>query len=309
MLINDKAVFLLLPLVLLFSLTQGFSASPEQVSKDNVIEIGDQLQILLKEDANFQFRGPVDASGNITLIYIGEVKAAGLTLSKFKNYLEELLLEKFYNEVTLSVSITNQAETLVHVYGAVQEPGSIEVPGSGRISILQALGAVKGLTAWADPGESYILRTDESGGQIKEPIDIKAILGRLSEKGLVLSKQGVVYLYAGDELYIPGLNKDDNSEMITTTPREVIVVGQVNAPGIQFFAPGENATLMRAIFKAGGMTQFAQGRKVRLIRYQEAERSIQVVNIDRVIEQGYLEEDVDLSSGDMIIVPQKFVNF
>ncbi len=89
----------------------------------------------------------------------------------------------------------------------------------------------------------------------------------------------------------------------------MIIVGQINAPGIQLFAPGEDATLMRAIFKAGGMTQFAQGNEVKLIRYRDNERTTQVVNINRVIEKGYLEEDVDLYSGDMIIIPQKFINF
>ena len=305
--LNNKAIFLLLHLVLLFNLPHVFSASPKT---DVLIDIGDELQILLKEDTDFQFRGRVEASGNVTLVYVGEVAAAGLTLGEFEDNLEKLLLEQYYNKVTLSVSVTKQAATHVYVYGAVQEPGAIELlSGSGRISVLQALGKVKGLTAWADPEGAYILRTNESGGQTKDPIDIKTILGRFSQKGLVRSEQGLVYLYAGDELYVPGRNQYDNSELLTTTPREVIVVGQVKVPGIQLFAPGEDATLMRAIFKAGGMTQFAQGSKIKLIRYQEEERSVQVVNIDRVIEKGYIEEDVKLSAGDMIIVPQKFINF
>ena len=305
--LNCKAIFLLF-IILLFNLTQIFSAPLEKINSNTVVEIGDELQILLKEDAEFKFRGTVDDSGNITLIYVGEVSAAGFTLSEFKNNLEQLLLEQFYNEVTLSVSITKQTATNVYVYGAVQEPGVVEISGSGRISIQQALALVGGLTTWADPKQAYILRINESGGQEKEPIDIQATLNKLSQKGLVLSKDGLVYLYAGDELYVPGINQDDNSELLTTTPREIIVVGQVNSPGIKFFAPGEDATLMRAIFKAGGMTPFAQGNKIKLIRYQKRNRTVQAVNVNRVIEKGYLEEDVKLDSGDMIIVPQKLIN-
>ena len=307
--LSYRAILLFLSGILLFNPNLTFSDSPEKINQNTVIEIGDELKILLEQDAEFTFRGPVDASGNITLPYVGEVGAASFTLSEFKNNLEKILLEQFYKEVTLSVSIIKQGATHVYVYGAVQEPGAIEVSGAGRISLLQALAAVKGLTAWANPKESYILRADENDGQSKESIDIQSVLSRLSQKGLVLSKEGLVYLYAGDELYVPGLNQNDNSELLTTTPREVIVVGQVNAPGIQLFAPGEEATLMRAIFKCGGMTQFAQGNKVKLIRYEEEGRSVQIVDINRVIEKGYLEEDVDLNSGDMIIVPQKFVNF
>jgi protein involved in polysaccharide export with SLBB domain len=299
---NKKSILLFLFSILLFNLAGVVSAPLEQVGQSTIIEVGDELQILLKEDAEFQFRGLVEGSGNITLNYVGEIDAINYTLNEFKAHLKKKLLEDFYNEVTLSVSITKQAATDVFVYGAVQEPGAIQLPDSGRISIQQTLAAVKGLTTWADPEQSYILRANQSDSQTKEPIDIQATFNRVLKKN-------IVYLYAGDELYIPGLNQDDKNQLLTTAPREVIIVGQINAPGIQFFAPGEDATLMRAIFKAGGMTQFAQGNEVKLIRYRDNERTTQVVNINRVIEKGYLEEDVDLYSGDMIIVPQKFINF
>lgn len=307
--LNYRTIFLFLSGILLFNPNQVFSDSSQQINQNTVIEIGDELQILLKEDAEFQFRGQVDSSGNITLAYLGEISAANFTLDEFKTHLQKLLLNQYYEKVTLSVSIIKLADTHVYVYGAVQEPGAIEVPGSGRISILQALAAVKGLTAWANPQGSYILKADQSGGQAKEPIDIEAVLSQLSRKGLVLSQQGIVYLHAGDELYIPGLNQDSNSELLMNAPREVIVVGQVNSPGIKLFAPGEEATLMRVIFKCGGLTPFAQGNKIKLIRYQEEGRSVQIVDVDRVIDKGYLEEDVSLKSGDMIIVPQKLINF
>jgi protein involved in polysaccharide export with SLBB domain len=299
---NKKSILLFLFSILLFNLAGVVSAPLEQLGQSSIIEVGDELQILLTEDPEFQFRGLVENSGNITLNYVGEIDAVNYTLNEFKAHLKKKLLEDFYNEVTLSVSITKQAATDVFVYGAVQEPGAIQLPDSGRISIQQTLAAVKGLTTWADPEQSYILRANQSDSQTKEPIDIQATFNRVLKKN-------IVYLYAGDELYIPGLNQDDKNQLLTTAPREVIIVGQINAPGIQLFAPGEDATLMRAIFKAGGMTQFAQGNEVKLIRYRDNERTTQVVNINRVIEKGYLEEDVDLYSGDMIIVPQKFINF
>lgn len=301
---NNKLAFIAFSGALLFNSSLLFSDSTEKIAQNVVIDIGDELQILLKEDPSFQFRGLVDDSGNITLNYVGEVSAVNYTLKEFETRLEKILLENFYNRVTLSVSIIKQASRYVFIYGAVQEPGAIEIPGSGRISIPQTLSAVKGLSTWADPESAYILRANQSDSQEKEYIDIQATLNRVL-------KENLVYLYGGDELYIPSINQDssgDTSQLLTTVPREVIVVGQIRAPGIQLFAPGEDATLMRAIFKAGGMTQFAQGNEIKLIRYRGDERTIQVVNINRVIEKGYLEEDVDLKSGDMIIVPQKFIN-
>ena len=282
--LNNKVIFLFIPLVFLLNLTQIFSASPDRISPNTIIEIGDELQILLKEDPDFLFRGTVDASGNITLDYLGEIGVVNFTLNELKAHLEKLLLEQFYNKVTLSVGITKQSATRVYIYGSVNEPGAIELPNSGRISISQALATVKGLTSWANPKGAYILRSNQSGGQTKEPVDIQAISSRLSQKGLVLSPKALVYLYAGDELYIPGLNQSDDDQVLTTAPKEVIVVGQVSGPGIILFAPGEEATLMRAIFKSGGLTQFAQGNKVKLLRYKEGKRIVQIVDLNRVIE-------------------------
>ena len=297
-----KHIFLVFFGIFLISSSWILAESTESTDQKAVIDVGDEIQILLKEDDGFQFRGLVDDSGNITLNYVGEISAVGYTLDEFKAHLKKILLESFYNKVTLSVSVTKQASRYIFVYGSVQKPGSVEIPSSGRISIPQALVAVDGLSTWADPKNSYILRANQNDTQKKEYIDIQASLTTMLKKNLV-------YLYGGDELYIPGLNQEDTSEILTNVSQEVIIVGQIEAPGIQIFAPGEEATLMRAIFKAGGLTQFAQGDKIKLIRYQGKNRTIQIFNINRVIEKGYLEEDVNLKSGDMIIVPQKFINF
>lgn len=277
---------------------------PTLNNDDIIIQIGDELQILLQEDDEFQFRGPVDDSGYVTLNYVGEIQAAYLSINEFKARLEQILLDSFYKKVTLTVSIPKQALGHVFVYGAVQEPGAIKLSGAGKISIPQTLAAVGGLTAWSDPNRAYIIRSNQGQDETNEPepIDIRKSFNNFS-------KDEAMYLFAGDELFIPGINQSDSSQLLTNAPQEVIVVGQVNKPGMQKFAPGEDATLMRAILKAGGLNRFAQGSEVKLIRYQDEERSVQKVNASNIIEKGFLEDDVQLSTGDMIIVPQKFINF
>ena len=39
------------------------------------------------------------------------------------------------------------------------------------------------------------------------------------------------------------------------------------------------------------------------------ERYVQIIDATVIIEKGYLEKDVKLNTGDMIIVPQKIINF
>ena len=76
------------------------------------------------------------------------------------------------------------------------------------------------------------------------------------------------------------------------------------------FAPGEERTLMRALFKAGGVTKFAKDKAVKLIRYlKDGERDVQMIDAQAIIEEGHLDQDIDLQAGDMLIVPQKMINF
>jgi protein involved in polysaccharide export with SLBB domain len=82
----------------------------------------------------------------------------------------------------------------------------------------------------------------------------------------------------------------------------------VNTPGIVSFAPGEQRTAMRAIFKAGGFSKFAKKKTVRIIHYgKNKERTEKKLNAAKIMDEGILDEDVDLTPGDMIIVPQSTI--
>ena len=283
----------------------GLSAIPAQTPpkpKDTTINSGDTIQVSLKEDPQFSFRGIVEDSGDISLPYLGSARVAGLTTAEIEASIETELLADYYQTATLNVSLVKQASGQVYVYGAVSEPGVITLPPSGQYSIPQILAAVNGLTTWSDPERAYVIQQTATGDQIRTDVNIRAQI-------LAPDPEDNIYLKNGDELYVPGQNQTDSSELLSSAPREVIIVGQINNPGIQTFAPGEDATLMRAIFKAGGLTKFAQDTKVKLIRYQGNHRTVEILNAEEIIVEGFLDKDVTLYSGDMIIVPQKLVNF
>ena len=112
-----------------------------------------------------------------------------------------------------------------------------------------------------------------------------------------------------DVLCVPGLNRGE-AELVTVDESEVIVVGEVKSPGIVKFAPGERRTLLRAIFKAGGFTDYAKSSVVRLIRQApDGTRSEHSVNVADILSEGLLQNDLKLDPGDMLIVPQKIIGF
>jgi protein involved in polysaccharide export with SLBB domain len=90
----------------------------------------------------------------------------------------------------------------------------------------------------------------------------------------------------------------------------VYLSGQVRQQGALEIPPDEHFTLSKAILKAGGFADFANKRKIRLIRKNAAGNAeTTVIDLAAVIDHGQLEKDPELQPDDTIIVPEKFVNF
>lgn len=97
------------------------------------------------------------------------------------------------------------------------------------------------------------------------------------------------------------------SSIAYTNTGTISVMGNVARPGLQNLLPGETYTVTMAIAKAGGGTDFANLRKVRLTRIMETgETRTFVVNVKDVQEKGKLELDMDVKAGDYIFVPQSY---
>jgi protein involved in polysaccharide export with SLBB domain len=90
----------------------------------------------------------------------------------------------------------------------------------------------------------------------------------------------------------------------------VYISGQVHQQGPIEIPPDERFTLSKAILKAGGFADFANRRKIKLVR-KNASGTAQttIVDLDAVTVRGDLDKDPELLPDDTIIVPEKFVNF
>ena len=264
---------------------------------------GDTVRIAMMEDPDVSFEGAISITGTVPLPYLREVKIAGITPKDAEKEIAAELLKSLYNRATVSVVLLRRAAGKVYVYGAVKNPGVMELPPAGQVTVMQLISEMGGLTSWADPDRAYILR------QHDENEDAERIPVNLNELFSESARQIYVPLEPGDIFFVPGID-GSTQQVMTTDESEVIVVGEVNAPGIILFAPGEQRTVMRAIFKSGGFTKFAKSKEVRLIRYgKDGSRSEQTINVSAVIDDGFLDQDVDLLPGDMLIVPQKMLNF
>ncbi len=96
-----------------------------------------------------------------------------------------------------------------------------------------------------------------------------------------------------------------------TSSGTVYLSGQVRTPGPQNLIPGESNTLGKVILRAGGLADFADSRKVKIVRKAAAGSppKNEIVDLKEVLERGRIDKDVELRDGDMIIVPQRLVNW
>jgi protein involved in polysaccharide export with SLBB domain len=93
----------------------------------------------------------------------------------------------------------------------------------------------------------------------------------------------------------------------------VYVWGQVRNQGPIEVAVNENLTVGKAILRAGGFSDFANKKKVKVVRGgsgpEAAGKSTFEINLAEILEEGKTEKDILLQPDDFIIVPSRLINF
>ncbi len=262
----------------------------------------DRIRINMEEDPEVAYFGEVSAAGTIPVPYLGEFAISGHKPEEAEQALAKELEEDLYKEATVSVTVVKKALGRVYVYGAVKEPGVVEIPDVGGMTVLQLITRIGGLSRWAAPEDAFIIRRPRAGDE-GEQIDLN--LEEIFATAIPNTESDVM-LQANDIVCIPG-SSGGLFDFLSVDEAEVFVVGEVEGDEVIVrFAPGERRTLFRALLKAGGLTKFARSKDVRIISYdQQGNRSEKVVDASAIVEEGYLEKDEEIKQGDMIIVPQK----
>ncbi len=135
-------------------------------------------------------------------------------------------------------------------------------------------------------------------------------------------------------------------DLVSTKSRgKIFITGQVRNGGEMALLPGDTLTVSQAILRAGGVGDFADKRKVRLVRKKvgvpvataEALQIAQpkkvsimkkvgsifsrkkeatnestityLVDLVDILEKGHLERDPELKPGDLIYVPERLINY
>jgi len=97
----------------------------------------------------------------------------------------------------------------------------------------------------------------------------------------------------------------------TISGRRIYLAGQVRNTGPQEIPAGETWTVSRAIMGAGGFTDYADKKQVKLVRAgsKGSPGKTFVLNINDIWSKGQTEKDLSVEPEDLIYVPARAVNF
>lgn len=114
-----------------------------QVDVFNVPDLSRELQI--------------DASGRISMPFVGTLDARGKTADELARSIEQALRGRYVRNPEVTINIKSSVSQVVTVDGQVVEPGLY--PVTNQMTLMRAVASAKGMTEFARQDDVVILRT------------------------------------------------------------------------------------------------------------------------------------------------------
>lgn len=170
------------------------SASASGSTVDNsryIIGADDNLQITVWREPSLSGVLPVRPDGMISLVLIGDLKAAGRTPTQLSTDISDRL-KKYIQDPSVTVAVTAVNSQRIYMVGEVGHVGP--VPMTPAMTPLQAISAAGGPTPYANLKHIYILRGPNPKQQ-KIPFNYKQALKGDNRQNITLQ--------AGDTIVVP----------------------------------------------------------------------------------------------------------
>jgi polysaccharide export outer membrane protein len=246
---------------------------------------GDMLAITVYDEPDLTLQRRVTERGLIDFPLIGQVQVAGLTATQVAEHLEGRLSPGYLRNPQVFVDVVEFASKKIFIVGAIAKPTALTL--RGETSLLDVLSQTESLSYSNSLTVFRRISIPERQGTSRN--EVKAIHVDLNEllrrgnmsKNLMLEAQDVVYIPKPDAVFVFG---------------EVAKTGPVPLPE-------GGMTLVEAINKAGGFSDYAASKRTRVLRMVDGREQVIQVDMAAVI-RGDLGKDIMLRSNDIVIVPE-----
>lgn len=253
---------------------------------DFIVGPEDEISVTVWDHPDLTRKIRINLEGNISFPLIGEVRVAGLTSIQIEQKIKKLLDGDYIVNPQVSVIVESYKSSKVAIMGEVKMPGSY--PLTRRITVVEALSLAGGLLAEADH-EIMIVRPNKKDTAARpflpEEVDeseiirvqIREVLQRDPVQG---TREKNIEVKSGDTIFVP-------------KARMFYVTGEVIKPGQYAYQRG--MSLLHAISTAGGFTEKAQRKKVKVVREVEGQKAELSLSLSQPI-----------APGDTVVVPESF---
>jgi protein involved in polysaccharide export with SLBB domain len=142
-------------------------------------------------------------------------------------------------------------------------------------------------------------------------VDIPYI-GRVSVAGKTCKEVAILVKTQLEKEYYYRATVAVGLDQVNRIAGKVYVWGQVRTQGAVEIPANESFTAGKAILRAGGFADFANKKKVKLVRSGKpgsTDKQTFELNMVEILEEGKTEKDILLQQDDFIIVPARLVNW
>ena len=244
------------------------------------IGAGDVLLINVWGHGDLTKEVVVSEKGEFSFPLIGEVEAAGLNVKDLEAKLVRLLSDGYVINPYVTVRVKGYKSRRVYMLGQVRSPGTYSLDKeTSLIEIISRAGGVTDGAGWiievVRPSKKVPdkpITPDEAKKEDIIRVDVEGLLGGRPEDNIRIE--------GGDTIFVP-------------KAAYYFIFGEVKSPGS--YKLRRETTVLKAVILAGGFTEKASKRRIK-IRRKEGEKTIKV----------RVKLDDPVLPQDTIIVPESF---
>ena len=270
-------------------------APPAEAIRPNyVLGPGDVIQIRALGGEDIGERTVrIETNGEIVLPVVGTIKAAGMTIEQLQTELNTRLRTYYVNPQVIVTLVQFRSEPVFFI-GAFNAPGIY--PLQGRRTLVEMMTLVGGLASNASR-RIRLTRRSEMG-----PIPLPSAVEEPGGKGMTVD---IPLNLLTQEINPPEDLLLMPYDVVSAERAELVYLsGEITRPGGYELGEKESVSVIQLLSQAGGMTQYADPRKARILRpiSNSARRAEIPLNLKERLEGS--GSDINLLAGDVLYVPR-----
>src|SRR5262245_24955339 len=234
--------------------TPGMTSALADVREDYLINPGDVIEIQVDRAPELSGLRRVSASGTIRMVYLGSIKAQGVTADELASFIATSLSDRYLKNPRVTVTVKQINSHTFFIQGAVNNPGAYQI--EGRPSLLTLITVAGGLTENHGSTAFNIRDADRPEMDVPDRCDPKGALDSQSESdAAALPSQPGGRDQEADEreryelikVNINGLFRGEFDKNMHLDPRSVVSIPQADV----FFVGGDVKAPGSFVFKEG----------------------------------------------------------